>query len=290
MIKIEIFVNEVSLKGQYSTQQEFEIALKVLKSIFELINTLKQENIHKKTYYTEVLFNYESIKGNNFQASLNKISDKSLKRAIINIIFNKTNPKDWQTEQIHSDEDNFDYFDGKNYEDVKNTSLAEVTERQLTVLDSKYLLINFKDSQFKILHQNINHCCSICIVKNNDEKNKIQLDSTEGKIGLENWLEKNCQLSQFQYDESSSLSPIDNQTILRDSSRFEKIGREYDGRSIYREKETGYYWYVDNFHKGKASHLEVFDNTGKNHLGESDLEGNIDFSKSDPDKRIDKYL
>lgn len=290
MIKIEIFINEVSLKGQYSTQQEFEIALKVLKSVFELINTLKQENIHKKTYYTEVLFNYKSIKGNNFQASLNKISDKSLKTAIINIIFNKTNPKDWQKEQIHSVEDNFDYFDGKDYKDVKNTSLAEVTERQLTILDSKYLLINFKDSQFNILHQNINDCCSIQIVKNNDEQNKIHLDSTENKTGLKNWVEKNGQLSKFKYDESSSSPPTDNQTILRDSRKFEKIGRKYDGRSIYMEKETKYYWYVDNLHYGKKAHLEVFDSKGKKHLGESDLEGNIDSTKSDPNKRVDKYL
>ncbi|BAQ59617.1 hypothetical protein GM3708_22 [Geminocystis sp. NIES-3708] len=289
MIKIEIFINEVSLKGQYPTQQEFEIALKVLKSIFELINTLKQENISKKTYYTEVLLNYESIKGKNFQASFNQISDKSLKRAIINIIFNKTNPKDWQTEQVHFDEDNFDYFDGEDYEDVKNTSLAEVTERQLTV-GSKYLLINFKDSQFKILHQNINDCCSIQIIKNNDERNKTYLDSTESKTGLENWLEKNYKLSQFQYDESSSSPPADYQTILKNSSRFEKIGREYDGRSIYREKETAYYWYIDNLHCGKKAHLEVFYSQGKKHLGESDLEGNIDSTKSDPNKRIDKYL
>lgn len=238
MIKIEIFINEVSLQGQYPTKKEFEIALKVLKIIFESINLLKQENINKKTYYTEVLLNRESIKENNFQASFNKIKDKSLKIAIKNIIFNKVNPKDWHPEQIHLDSDNFDYFDGQDYEDVKNTSLAEVTERQLTILDSKYLLINFKDSQFKVLHQNINDCFSIHIVKNNDEKNKIKLDSTENKTGLENWLEKNCQLSEFKYDESSSSPPTDNQTILRDSSRFEKIGREYDSRSIYREKKN----------------------------------------------------
>lgn len=145
--------------------------------------------------------------------------------------------------------------------------------------------------KIEIFINEISLSCCIQIVKNNDEQNKIYLDSTESKTGLENWLEKNCQLSQFQYDESSSSPPTDNQTILRNSSRFEKIGREYDGRSIYREKKkTGYYWYVDNLHCGEAAHLEVFDSHGKKHIAESNLEGNIDKTKSDPDKRIDKYL
>lgn len=92
--------------------------------------------------------------------------------------------------------------------------------------------------KIEIFINEISLSCCIQIVKNNDEQNKIYLDSTESKTGLENWLEKkNCQLSQFQYDESSSSPPTDNQTILRNSSRFEKIGREYDGRSIYREKK-----------------------------------------------------
>ena len=80
MIKIEMFINEVSLQGQYSTQKEFEEAAKVIKSIFEFINLLKKQYISQKTYSTKVLVNYESIKGNNFQSSLNQIKEKSLKR------------------------------------------------------------------------------------------------------------------------------------------------------------------------------------------------------------------
>ena len=41
MIKIEMFINEVSLQGQYSTQKEFEEAARVIKSIFEDINKFK---------------------------------------------------------------------------------------------------------------------------------------------------------------------------------------------------------------------------------------------------------
>ncbi|MEM1172120.1 MAG: hypothetical protein AAGJ08_24320 [Cyanobacteria bacterium P01_H01_bin.35] len=98
--------------------KKFEEALKIIKSIFELINLLKQQYIDKKTYYTKVLVDYESIQGKNFQSSLNQIKDKNLKRSTINIIFNKVNPKDWQEERIHyGKSDHLEVFDktGKNY-------------------------------------------------------------------------------------------------------------------------------------------------------------------------------
>ncbi|WP_293083573.1 hypothetical protein [Okeania sp. SIO3B5] len=286
MIKIEIFINEVSLKGQYSTQKEFEDALIIIKSIFELINSLKKENIEQKNYYTDVLWDSHVIKDVIFKESFNKIKRKDLKIAIRNIIFNKVNLKDWQEERIHSEEDNFDYLDGEDYKDAANTSLAEATERQLINVDSKYLLINFIDSCFQCQHQEIIGCNSISIVKNNDIENLIQLDSIDKKVGLENWLETSCQLSQFNYDESCTNPPNDKQTILRDTNRFESTQKQHDGRKIYKEKETGYIWYVDNLHYGKSAHLEVFDKTGKNHIGESDLEGKIDRAKSDKNKSV----
>ncbi len=70
------------------------------------------------------------------------------------------------------------------------------------------------------------------------------------------------------------------------NNRFERTQSQYDGRTIYKERETGYLWYVDNLHYGKAAHLEVFDKTGNNHIGESDLEGNIDRAKSDKKKSL----
>ncbi len=42
---------------------------------------------------------------------------------------------------------------------------------------------------------------------------------------------------------------------------------------------------MDNLHYGKAAHLEVFDKMGK-HIGEADLQGNIDYSQKDLNKTI----
>ncbi|MBD2145817.1 hypothetical protein H6F45_11560 [Sphaerospermopsis sp. FACHB-1194] len=124
-------------------------------------------------------------------------------------------------------------------------------------------------------------------MKNNDEINLICLDGIDSKVALEFWLEHKLNLSQLEYSSDSEKPPRDEQTILRDSIRFRKTSSRCQERFIYCELTTGRYWYVDNLHNGKAAHLEVFDKTGKNHLGEADLNGNINYSKSDSDKTID---
>lgn len=56
------------------------------------------------------------------------------------------------------------------------------------------------------------------------------------------------------------------------------------GALVYQEERTGYLWYLDTLHN---DHLEVFDPTGKKHIGEADLRtGKIDRSKSDKNKHI----
>jgi hypothetical protein len=100
-------------------------------------------------------------------------------------------------------------------------------------------------------------------------------------------LEAHFQISQFEYDLSSHVPPIDSQTVLRNMRRFERIGLpRQGGRALYKERDTGYIWYVDNLHYGASSHIEVFDSAGF-HVGEADLAGNLDRSKRDPNKRID---
>ena len=70
---------------------------------------------------------------------------------------------------------------------------------------------------------------------------------------------------------------------LKNTAKFEKCAniKPVQGAIVYREKDTGYYWYLDNFHK---THYEVFDSLGKKHLGEANLNGIIDKKKADKDK------
>lgn len=70
---------------------------------------------------------------------------------------------------------------------------------------------------------------------------------------------------------------------LTDARRFERTGRRYGNASIFREKETGYYVYLDTFH---GDHYEVFDSS-RRHIGEYSMTGYLDFSKRDGSKRLD---
>jgi hypothetical protein len=286
---MEIFINEVSLEGQYLNDVEFKEALIVFKDIFDLIN----EKIKDKQIYTQdsnVYVNYDAVKDSIFNQSLNQIKDKSLKRAFMNVLFNKLNPKEWRKEQVHSSKDWFDcLMINEQYQVVNDTSLAEIAERKLQNSSSTYLLINFFNSSFNLVHPHITNCCLITIVKNNDEVNCIELDGLDNKSALEYWLEHTFNLSGSLYDELSNDPPRDEQTILRDKQRFQKTSFRCQGRAIYSEVATDRYWYVDNLHFGKSAHLEVF-NQAKSHVGEADIEGNIDESKRDQNKRLDRYL
>lgn len=69
---------------------------------------------------------------------------------------------------------------------------------------------------------------------------------------------------------------------LNNNPRFRSTGKEYQGKVIYQEKDTQYYWYLDNFHR---THYEVFNNIGE-HIGEADLNGNINFKKKEKKKKL----
>ncbi|WP_199301923.1 hypothetical protein [Pseudanabaena cinerea] len=281
---MEIFTNEVSLEGQYTSESEFVSAIKDFIEIFKLLN--KKTN-NKQVYKedSKLFVNYNAIRESNFSASLNIIKDKSLKQAFVEIVFNKQNPKEWRKEQLHCPNDLFDYLNNETSKNVNDTSLAEISERSLRNKDSIYLVINFKNSTFNLLHPDIKDCCIIPIIKNNDETQLIKLDGIDSYLALQNWLEVKLSLSRIEYDLLSKYPPKDQQTILRDTQRFQKTQNIYDGRTIYREILNDRYWYVDNLHFGQASHIEVFNAQG-NHIGESDLEGNIDETKKDLNKKI----
>lgn len=98
-------------------------------------------------------------------------------------------------------------------------------------------------------------------------------------------MEDKFSLSKLEYSLDATIPPKDEQTILQDKTRFQKTSYRFQERIIYCELSTGKYWYIDNLHYGKAAHLEVFDKSGF-HIGEADLQGNIDTDRRDKDKTI----
>jgi hypothetical protein len=73
---------------------------------------------------------------------------------------------------------------------------------------------------------------------------------------------------------------------LNNPERFERTNhfRSVSKQRIYRETSTGYLWYFDRFHKDNRIHYEVFDPTGKVHIGEADSDGNLIASTADKSK------
>ncbi len=250
---MEIFINELSLEGQFYSDADFLKAAKEFASIFSLISERKINAFRNEL----VFLNRELIKNEVFQASFEKIKDKGFKEAFRNIIFNKTNPQDWKPEQIHSSDD---IFECKLLKDsfVTSTSLAEVAERNLQKLAVRRVLVNFSNSSFA-------QSQIITILKN--EAQQIDIGCIDTKIDFENWI-------------GIIQTPADQ--FLRNTARFRRTGRVYDGKPIYEEIATRYYWYLDNFHKNE---FEVFDNQGK-HIGVADLQGVIDYSQQVEGRRI----
>ena len=267
---MEIFFNECSLHEQFHDKASFEKAIRVFFSVF---NTLNKKKVERKLYWDKDTFLiYSVIKNELFVASLNKISDKSLQKAVINMLYNKLNIKDWKLVRIHSADD---WFECEN-ELVTDTSLAELAERQLRNVVLLGLLVNFPESKFSDKK-------TIDVIKNGNKTSTITLDCIGNRKELEDWFATNLQFKE--YDINSNIPPTDAETVLRDASQFQKTKFVEQGRYVYEELETGYYWYVDNLHYGRSAHLEVFDTRGR-HVGESNLIGEIDTSKQKKERQF----
>ena len=85
--------------------------------------------------------------------------------------------------------------------------------------------------------------------------------------------------------EKDNRVPKDNETVLKEKE-FKKTKKKVKGAVVY--EKDGKFYHRDTFHKGKGSHLEVYDKLG-NHLGEADPEtGEILPGTRDKNKKLPK--
>jgi len=223
------------------------------------------------TFYREPHLPYRLVRDEVLTASINRLREKSFKQLIFDSL-NKIGMANWRDQQAHSINDSFTCDDL----DVRETSLAELTERALQNRELVGTLINFPNSRYSTR-------IVLEIVKNGCETS--HLACAENKSQLAAWLKEVLNLGFADYDYNSNRPPDDCQTVLRDVTRFQRTGQFQQGRRVHLEIQTRRYWYVDHFHYGRASHLEVFDSRGQ-HLGESDLDGVVDTTKQDLTRRL----
>jgi len=147
---------------------------------------------------------------------------------------------------------------------VVNTILSEITERILRDQTGQYLLANMTERPFQRKYWPI-------------FKDAPHDDSLPRFVHIpviydyEEWL-----LWWNFYREKTGLA----QFSLLDKERFRKTDSIIQGKSVYKEIATGYFWYLDNFHKNE---YEVCDAQGK-HIGVADLDGTIDCSQAENDR------
>ncbi len=297
---MQLFLNELSLHGQYGDEQSFVNAIREITAMFGL---LLETSERKELFTHSILFSGRNVGFvENLHIALNRLKDKSLKRRFYLLVHDKLNLQYWEGAPVKLEADIYRCLN--TFQDVSANSLAEIAARveQQPNADEIYFVLNFINSCYDSnkLDRDADNVARISLRKNeeeveneNENENEVQDDTNEEIITLD-CSDNRDQLASFLllkqlidtvYDASLSRAPLDSETVLRDSSRFTKTADRCKGRRIYHEIATNRLWYVDSFHYGKASHLEVFDSQG-NHLGEASLDGILDEAKKDTDKKI----
>lgn len=248
---MQIFINEASLCGQYTCLHHFQEAVKLFVLSLRRIHCIQNDKdvlTSKHFYCSNALSNVL------FESALK--SDTTLRNGFYEN-FQRVNPKCWESSKCHEGHCIYD-FSGKDY---VGTSIAELAERKLRARDLDGFLMNFEDSPF-------GDSTTIEILK--DGKDPISVDCATSPESIEEWLIVHGFLKpDEEYDESSKFPPSDHQTVLRDSNIFVRTNYLNKGRRVYRRSGTNELWCVDHSHAGKKAHIEVFDESTKEHIGTS---------------------
>lgn len=268
-----LFLNDTFLEKEFleSSKDNF---IKSCNSLFEICSEIK----NKKLQYSSQSINLKccrTVVETFFIAINNKDLEVLFLKSLQNI-----NVKYWdEGGEIQDDEYNYYFFNTSinppASEDINNTTLAEAA-KVVSRGDNCVLAINLPDLLFSA---HFKLCVNIISKINITEITPIFINCTDSSDGVKFWIESELN-EKFKYLDFSR-TPIDDETCLINKLKFKKInGLKVQGRQVYQDN-LDRFWYVDNEHKGGSAHIEVYDKN-KRFIGESDLKGNIDFSKKNP--------
>jgi hypothetical protein len=243
---MDILMNELSLSGQYASREIF--VEEILPSLIKILDEI--QNLFNATIYKSQQFHSSRVTETDTihdiligNLSRQYPSIKKFKTQLLSILF--ADPY-WEKTRKHLEGDSYTY-EGNN---VCNHSVAEACERDK-------IIVSFRDSE---LFQEK----TLSILKNDTEE--MVIDNLFNAGHYSNVLHQRGIIYRFS---------------LKDGTRFQKDGRIVQGQNVYREIDTGYYWYLDNLHK---NHYEVFDRNSQ-HIGTANMDGYIDTTKK-VDRRI----
>ncbi|WP_276878983.1 hypothetical protein [Bacteroides heparinolyticus] len=237
---MDILLNELSLSGQHASREIFvEEILPTLIGVLDEIQELFKATIYKnQQFYSSRVTRTDTIHDilvGDFSRQYPSL--RKIKRQFFSPLFAEPY---WEDTRMHSEDYSYTYAGN----DICNHSVAEACERDKVIISFIGTEL-FREETLSIL-------------KNGNEQ--IGIDNLFNAGHYSNVLHQRGIIYSFS---------------LKDGSRFQKNGRIVQGQNVYREIETGYYWYLDNLHK---NHYEVFDRNGQ-HIGTANTDGVIDPSK-----------
>jgi hypothetical protein len=248
---MEILINELSLTGQFQDFDDFKSALI---PFMKTMNEFDRNNdivLKKQDFWSCHIVNSSQ--------TLHDFSNqKSLEITRFKSFFRNFNEPFWESSQKHNVADSYEY----NGHNISGSSLAETCERD------KVMISFIRDDFSKTV---------LPIAKN---KQNIDVDNLFEETHYIEVAYRKKQISKCDFFARKFKFGLI--TLLENEYRFARTQEMVHGQAVYKEIETNRWWYLDNLHK---DHYEVFDSKG-HHLGEANLQGEIDSSKKTDGKKI----
>jgi hypothetical protein len=262
---MEAFVNERSLQSQFVDLADFALALSRLNRI---LLRLSEAPVAKELFFDRQLYHSFGLPDRIFGSCLEHVTDKSARLQFKLLLRERLAGKEWRLERLHPE---CSYV--CNDQEVTGSSVAEAAER--TLLERIVVLLNFHPSTFGMDRK-------AAVLK--QVETRIVVNSINSEGDLDEWYQEFPELGLARYNPAWDRPPRDAETALADRGRFNRTNYRNQGRVIYLDRRTKMYMCVDNFHQ-YGGHLEVFNAIGV-HVGQADLNANIDFTAADGMKAL----
>ncbi|MCD4784090.1 MAG: hypothetical protein K8T10_09740 [Candidatus Eremiobacteraeota bacterium] len=202
---MKIFLNELSLDGQFCNQEDFE---NKIKKISEILWYFRGYNV--LIYASSLLWNRMALRKNNLSQSLNMIRDRDIRSLFLGLVAKSTF---WEDEKIHKKESLYYYEDQK----ITGFTPAEAAER-IYSKQEKCSLISFEGAME--LNFSEKECEIIRKIGDRNTDIKIIVFNITNKLHAREWYDSNIK--------SNNWDDFLNKTTLRCSNlRFlPKIKRD----------------------------------------------------------------
>ena len=257
----QAFVNECSLHGQFYDLGSFQVAIK---GFVELVKRTRQAAEHGRGQLlrSQQLERQKALGNMPLTQALNNLPNRDLRDYFADVVFNRTNPQPWEDMQKHSSAG--DYFCSDLdlpptfQRAVVGTSMAELAERRRQDDTLQGFLLNLMSSGL----------CGRADVTVTVQNSAVRLLCYDALSALERWIGQQQPVPV--YTTNCTVPPLDAQTCLVNTLRFEPTAMMNRWRRVFRERTSDRLFAVDNLHFGRGAELEVFDKR-KKHIGTADI-------------------